>query len=121
MGVYTWFPYQSSDRCTEVNDITLLDSWVISAQGHFTKNTDLFPGKISNNLNICPMKAVVLVSNDNSDFITRYVERTYLNWSVVRNREGLEIKLPMVVLQQMNMTLVLVHSPEPGEIEDEAF
>ena len=41
--VYTWFPYQSSDRCTEVNDITILDSWVISAQGHFTKNTDLFP------------------------------------------------------------------------------
>ena len=26
LGVYTWFPYQSSDRCTEVNDITLLDS-----------------------------------------------------------------------------------------------
>jgi len=121
LEVYTWFPYQSSYRCTEVNDITLLDSWVISAQGPFTKNTDLFPGKISNNLNICPMKAVVLVSNDNSDFITRYVERTYLNWSVVRNREGLEIKLPMVVLQQMNMTLVLVHSPEPGEIEDEAL
>jgi hypothetical protein len=26
--VYTWFPYQSSNRCTEVNDITLLDRWV---------------------------------------------------------------------------------------------
>ena len=34
--VYTWFPYQSSDRCTEVNDISILDSWVISEQGHFT-------------------------------------------------------------------------------------
>jgi hypothetical protein len=43
--VYTWFPYQSSDRSTEVNDITLLDSWVISAQGHFTKNTDFFHEK----------------------------------------------------------------------------
>ena len=32
LGVYTWFPYQSSDQCSEVNDITLLDSWVISAQ-----------------------------------------------------------------------------------------
>ena len=42
LGVYTWFPYQSSDRCTAVNDITLLDSWVISAQGHFTMNTDFF-------------------------------------------------------------------------------
>jgi hypothetical protein len=51
LEVYTCFPYQRSDRCTEVNDITLLDSWVISAQWHFTKNTDLFPRKISNNLN----------------------------------------------------------------------
>jgi hypothetical protein len=59
LGVYTWFPYQSANRCTEVNDITLLDRWVISAQGHFTKNTDLFPRKISNSLNGCPMKAVV--------------------------------------------------------------
>ena len=119
LGVYTWFPYQSSDRCTEVNDITLLDSWVISAQGHFTKNTDLFPGKISNNLNRCPMKAVVSVGH--SDFTTRYFERTYSNGSVERNIEGLEIKLLMIVLQQMNMTLVLVPSPEPGEIEDEAL
>jgi hypothetical protein len=59
LAVYTWFPYQSSDRCTEVNDITLLESWVISAQGHFTKNTDLFPGKISKSFNGCPMKAFV--------------------------------------------------------------
>ena len=56
--VYTCFPYQSSDRCTEVNDITILDSWVISAQGHFTKNTDLFPRKISKSFNRCPMQAV---------------------------------------------------------------
>ena len=26
LGVYTWFPYHSSDRCTEVNHITLIDS-----------------------------------------------------------------------------------------------
>jgi len=58
-GVYTWFPYQSSDRCTEVNDITLLDSWFISGQGHFTKNTDLFSGKFKERLSGYPMKAVV--------------------------------------------------------------
>ena len=31
LGVYTWFPYQSSDSCTDVN-ITLLANWVISAR-----------------------------------------------------------------------------------------
>jgi hypothetical protein len=40
LGMYTWFSYQSSDRCTVVNYITLLDSWVISAQGHFTNDND---------------------------------------------------------------------------------
>jgi len=58
--VYTWFPYQSSDRCTEVNDITLLDSWVISAQGHFTKNTNLFQRKVNNKLNGYPTRTLVL-------------------------------------------------------------
>jgi len=33
LAVYTSFPYQSSERFTEVNDINQLKSWVISAQG----------------------------------------------------------------------------------------
>ena len=57
--VYTWFPYQSSERCTEVKDITVLDNWVISTQGHFNQNVELFPLKIRNGFNGCPMKAVV--------------------------------------------------------------
>ena len=57
--VYAFFPYESSDSCTDVNDITLLEIWVISAQGHFTKNTDLFLKKISKSLNGCRTKAVV--------------------------------------------------------------
>jgi len=42
-----------------MNDITLLESWVISEQGHFNKNTDLFPPKVNNRLKGCPMQAVV--------------------------------------------------------------
>jgi len=73
--VYTWFPYQSSELCTEVNDVTLLDSWDISAHGHFTKNTDLFPGKISNSFNGCPMKALVI--DQQWYFSTKFVNLTY--------------------------------------------
>jgi hypothetical protein len=106
--VYTWLPYRSSDRCTEVNDITLLDSWVISAQGHFTKNTDLFPGKISKSLNGCPMKAIV--RDDGWYFTTQYINHTYPNGTVVIYITGLEIQLLMLVLQQMNMSFV--HVPD---------
>jgi hypothetical protein len=99
LGVYTWFPYMSSDRCTAVNDITLLDSWVISAQAHFKKNTDLFPQKVSNRLNGCPMKAVVVDSH--SDLSTNYVHNNDSNGSYIK---GLEYDLLMVVLEQMNIT-----------------
>jgi hypothetical protein len=59
LDVYTWFLYQRSDHCTEANYITLLNSWVISAQRNFTKNTDLFPENISNSFKGCPMEAIV--------------------------------------------------------------
>jgi hypothetical protein len=115
----TWFPYQSSDRCTEVNDITLLDSWVISAEGNFIKNANLFPGKISNNLNGCPMNAIV--RNCRAYFNTLYVNHMYSNGRVVRYIEGAEFNLLRVVLQQMNMTFVHVPTPEGFEIEHGYF
>jgi hypothetical protein len=115
-GVYTWIPYQSSDHCTVVNYITLLDSWVISAQGHFIKNTDLFPRKISNNLNGCPMKAVV--RDRFWEFITKYVNHTDSNGSVVKYIEGLEMDLLRVVMQHMNMTFSLVPTPQEFEIDN---
>jgi hypothetical protein len=111
LGVYTWFPYQSSDRCTEVNDITLLDSWVISAQGHFTKNTDLFPIKISNSFNGCPMKAVV---RDGLGFVATYYTRD--KNSSLSDIKGLEMDLIRIVLKQMNMTLLYVPTQERFEI-----
>ena len=110
LGVYTWFPYQSSDSCTDVNDITLLDTWVISAQGQFTKNTDLFPLKLSNSLNRCPMKA--LVWNGECVVTTNYIQHTNSNGSVVMVVVGLEVDLVWVVFLQMNMTLVQVPTPE---------
>ena len=115
MGVYTWFPYQNSDRCTQVNDITLLDSWVISAQGHFTKNTDLFPIKIRNSFNACPMKAVV---RDGHGFLTT----CYTNGKVSSGSDikGLEMDLLKIILQQMNMTFVHVPTSEGFEIEKQS-
>jgi hypothetical protein len=102
-----------------VNDITLLDSWVISAQGHFTKNTDLFPGKININLNGCPMKAVLY--DGHSDFTTIYINHTYSDGSVMWYINGLEINLLGVVLQQMNMTLFYVPDPENFDIKRVGF
>jgi len=108
--VYTWFPYQSSDRCTEVSDITQLDSWVISAQGHFTKNADLFPEKISNSFKGCPMK--VLIVDSQLPFASMYINVTNSNGTVVTSLAGSEMALLSLVLQQMNMTFIHVPTPE---------
>ena len=114
MVVHNPFPYQSSDRCTEVNDITILDSLVISAQGHFTKNTDLFPRKVSNSLNRCPMKAVVRDGNLELNKMNDHYK--YLNGNVVRNNKCLKYDLLLVVLQKMNVTYVRVPKPEGFEM-----
>ena len=112
--VCTWFHYLSSDRCTEVNDITILDSWVISAQGHFTKNTDLFPRKISNSLVGCHMIAVV--RQIHLQFTKTNGHFQYPSGNVVRNIKGLEYDLLLVVLQKLNKTYVRVPKPEYFEM-----
>jgi len=115
LGVYTWFPYRSSDQCTEVNNITILDSWAISAQGHFTKNTDLFPRKIPKRLNGCPMKAVVRDSG--WSITTKYYKYTDFNGSVFTKVSGMEMDLLKMVLKQLNMTFIHVPTPEGFEFE----
>jgi hypothetical protein len=91
LGVYTWFPYQNSDRCIEVNDITQLDSWEISAKGHFTKAIDLFPQKIYKSFNGCPLKAVL--RNGHNCFTTRYFNKhPYSNGNIMTDIGDLEIK-----------------------------
>jgi hypothetical protein len=112
LGLYTWFPYQTSNHCTEVKDTTLLDSWVFSAQGNFTNNTDLFPIKIRNSFNGCPMKAVV---RNGYGFIETY----YLKDKVSSESDiyGLEMNLLRIILKQMNMTFVYVPTPEGFETE----
>jgi hypothetical protein len=116
LGVYTWFPYQSLESCSDENGTTLLD---ISAQGQFTKNTDLFPVKSSNTLNGCTMKAVVRICEW---VVTKnYIQHTNSNGIVVMIVVGMEVNLLWIVLQQMNMTLVLVPTPERLYITKDYF
>jgi len=99
-----------------VNDITLLDSWVISAQGYFTMNSDLFPRKFSKRFNGCHLKALVL--DHEWFFTTKYVNLKYSNGTVVTHITGLEMRLLSPILEQMNMTFIRVSSSEKSETEE---
>jgi hypothetical protein len=97
-----------------VNDITLLDIWVIYGQGHFTNNSDLFPQKISNRFNGCPIKAVV--RQGFSPFTTLY-DYTDSNSSDFNSVVGMEFDTLMIVLKQINMTFEYVPTPEGFQLE----
>jgi len=86
---------------------------VISAQGHFTKNTDLLPIKIRNNFNRCPMKAVV---RDGYGYVGTY----YINEKVSSESDitGFEMDVLRINLEHMNMTFVYVPIPEGFEVEE---
>jgi hypothetical protein len=95
-----------------VNDIALLDSWVISAQGHFSKNIDLFPIKIRNRFNGCPMKSLVTATGG---FTQTYF--TYDKDSRLIDIKGFEMDLLRIILEQINMTSVYVPTSEGFGIE----
>jgi hypothetical protein len=54
--LYTWFPYQSEARCTDVEEAVIIDSWIIEDGGRLLKEVPLFPAKIHKNFHGCPLK-----------------------------------------------------------------
>lgn len=54
--LYTWFPYQSEVKCAKVDDVVLIDRWIVEGEGHLLRNVYLFPTKIRNNFHGCPLR-----------------------------------------------------------------
>jgi hypothetical protein len=55
VGVYTWFPYRDRSNCHNTSEVHLVDLWVMEGSGDFALNNYLFPNKIKNSLNNCPI------------------------------------------------------------------
>ncbi|PSN37383.1 Ionotropic receptor 606 [Blattella germanica] len=52
LNLYSWFPYING-TCSEVDKVMLLDQWVSSNGGHFSKKLDLFSYKLPRNFGSC--------------------------------------------------------------------
>jgi hypothetical protein len=108
LDLFSWFPFQSPKNCTRVRDIVLMDQW---KNGYFVKNTDLFPKKITRNLNGCPLIAstmkwgmlVVPTSESNREGIGP--KGTF--------KDGLEVILYRNILEALNMSEYF-KDPIPG-------
>ena len=103
LNAYTWYPYQSTLQCTEVKNITLLDTWVKKGNGYFMKKTDLFPQKISKNLHGCPMR----IATTETIFTVKdpyLVSLRQSNTTKLMYKDGWEVKLLEIITGTMNMT-----------------
>lgn len=96
--VYTWFPYLSG-HCASVEEVLVLDRWIFTDNGHFSKQVSLFPHKIPKNLHACPLRVFALGSEP-------YV---FLNSKQNNDKykyRGLEIEYLLIISHIMNTTLV---------------
>ncbi|KAJ9578814.1 hypothetical protein L9F63_004964 [Diploptera punctata] len=106
----TWFPYQSKDKCLNVEDVVLLDSWFVA--GHeFKKNANLFPKKIRNNLHKCPFTA----STFPIDLVVGPYNDTRSNSSESAYDSGMEIAMVKFITNTLNLTLKFRPPPSNDE------
>jgi hypothetical protein len=112
--LYTWFPYHSPDQCSTVRNVFLLDTWTTEGQGRFIKNANLFPIKIKNHLQTCPVTATtfpltVAVGNA-TEINTGKETNTKITYS-----EGWEIILLKSIAESLNSTIHYIPPPRNNE------
>jgi hypothetical protein len=98
LGLYTWFPYRSSNQCTTVDKAVLLDMWLMRGGGRFFRNYFLFPKKINSNLHGCELR----VSTTPTTFAVKGVTQNYGNTNIIYE-DGWEIRLINVITETMNI------------------
>ena len=55
LNLYTWFPFKFG-RCGEIQEVILLDEWVIEHNGRFSENAHFYPAKVPKKFMGCPIK-----------------------------------------------------------------
>lgn len=102
--LYTWYPYQSPDLCTQVKEVKV-NSWVFENGGHFLSGSSLFPPKIPYDLKGCNINASTVSIEP---FVFMHKETS----SEDRCTDGLECRLFCLIMDKLNMTFQL---KLPGE------
>jgi len=101
--LYTWFPYHSG-HCASVEEVALLDQWLVTKSGGFLKEVPLFPNKIPANLQACPLR--VCAAEDQPFVLCNNIEHKNIS-----KYSGLEIEFLIIISQVMNATLVYLPQP----------
>jgi hypothetical protein len=110
LGLYTWFPYQSPKRCTQVEDVVLLDKWVMEGKGFLVQNSNVFPQKIGKTFNGCPLRGVAKYFPHMVEYEQPTSRDTGSSTPVIK--DGWEVRLFRVITNSLNMTQTYVPAPQ---------
>jgi ionotropic kainate glutamate receptor 3/ionotropic kainate glutamate receptor 5 len=109
--VYTWFPYQTPNKCNERFKAVLIDRWVLnkSNNSHFLYNVSLYPQKVPKDFHGCPLRVsgfefppVIMGMKQNDEGNTVY-------------EQGTEVRLLEEIAKRSNMSIA--YRPPPPENE----
>jgi hypothetical protein len=102
--LYTWFPYQSEVKCGNVDDVVLIDRWVVEGEGHFSRNVSLFPTKIHKKFHGCPLRVSAI------DVFPLFTRKNYTDEENTTKYEyrGLEAECFKLISQALNITPIYI-------------
>lgn len=113
LNLYTWFPYEASS-CAKPTQVVLMDQCLPDDNGQLSKNVPLFPNKIPNDLQGCPIRV------STSELIPYVIStNTYMDsdGNTVYNYRGLEMEYFLLVAEVTNLTVVFLPLAE-GDVKD---
>jgi hypothetical protein len=85
LNLYTWFPYSSPDNCADVNNVVLINQWVMEGKGKFVRGGSLYPYKIPTNFHGCTVSLSARLKGEIEDkfykqyFVTHNITSNYVN------------------------------------------
>jgi len=112
LDAYIWFPYHPTGKCPHDKHVTLHDRWVwdVRGSGHFLHNACLFPPKIPDDLQGCPLTVSTF---EVPAFIMKRSTSKVDNERIIYER-GLEVQIVSVLAKTTNSTIKYRVPPPDG-------
>ncbi|KAJ9578447.1 hypothetical protein L9F63_005317 [Diploptera punctata] len=99
---YTWFPYQSEQKCGVVKEAVLVNKWIIEGEGYFSVESALFRNKIPKNFHGCRFRASAI----ELESIVETHNYTDINNITYQTHSGVEVSVAEFVTKHLNLSLV---------------
>ncbi|PSN50195.1 Ionotropic receptor 613 [Blattella germanica] len=103
LDIYSWFPYENN--CGEVDKMILLNQWLVTNGGQFSKDVSLFNYKLPKDFNKCVLK---VLSFGPEPYVTLEQNYTESDGNQVLELDGLGVHLIHGFGQEFNFTLHFV-------------